>query len=256
MYTYFYDTYLKEKRWQSILSVIERRLFDFGIKGTVVRLAPFTHPRPILEEEIRRGSKNFVIVGNDITFSRLLSVGADLNVTWGMLPIGAPNNNLAQILGLPLNEAAVPVLSARKIEKVDYGLVNGRHFFISYLHLPEAKVKVSFEDSFTIESDKSQQEVAVSNLLPSPLNRRETVLRPGDGQLDAFIRPTYSGLVSALLKRKSYYEPSVFSFKKMVISSDKPVKVFADGREMVGKKIVVEIAPGKVKLIVGKNRKF
>jgi diacylglycerol kinase family enzyme len=226
------------------------------MRGNVIKLMPFNHPRALVEEEIRRGIKNVVVVGNDATFSRLLSSSADLNVTWGFMPLGAKNNNLADILGIPLNEASVEVLAARKIEKVDYGLINGKYFFISYLHVPSSKIKVTFEDSFTIESAKAKQELAVSNLLPSPLERRDTGLHPADGRLEAYVRPEYGGLISSLFKGKSYYEPSIFSFKKMVVTAEKPIKIFADGREMLGKKIVVEIAPGKVKLIVGKNRKF
>ena len=142
-YLYLYDNYLKERPFQSVVSIIETRLGDFEIVGKIIRLSTFTNPRVLVEDEMRHGVKNVVIVGNDDTLARVLTRAADLEVTFGFLPIGQKKNYLAKILGIPLNEKSVETLAARKVEKIDYGIINKNRFFLSYLYVPGPQVKIT-----------------------------------------------------------------------------------------------------------------
>ncbi len=116
-YLYLYDSYLQDPAYKNIIVNIEKRLRDFEIFGKTIKLSSFTNPRVLIEDEMRHGIKTVIIAGNDDSFIRILSRAADLNVTFGFIPVGQKKNHFAEVLGIPLNEKACEIVSARKIEK-------------------------------------------------------------------------------------------------------------------------------------------
>lgn len=255
-YLYLYDSYLKERPFQSIVSIIETRLGDFEIVGKIVRLSTFTNPRVLVEDEMRHGVKNVVIVGNDDTLARILTRTADLDVTFGFLPIGQKKNYLAKILGIPLNEKSVEVLAARKVEKIDYGIINRNRFFLSYLYIPGARVKIACDKSFTVSPGRDKFEIAVANLLPPPFESDKFVLQPQDGQMEVYFQPAERGLLSKLVKGRDKKITSMFPFQHLLVTSDKIITVLADGKETQESAVEIEVAKKKLKMVVGKGRQF
>lgn len=255
-YLYLYDNYLKERPFQPIISIIETRLGDFEIVGKIVRLSTFTNPRVLVEDEMRHGVKNVVIVGNDDTLARILTRAADLEVTFGFLPIGQKKNYLAKILGIPLNEKSVEVLAARKVEKIDFGIINRNRFFLSYLYIPGARVKIACDRSFTVSPGRDKFEIAVANLLPPPFESDKFVLQPQDGQMEVYFQPAERGLLSKLVKGKGDKITSMFPFQHLLITSDKVITVLADGKETQEAAVEIEVAKKKLKMVVGKGRQF
>jgi len=106
MYVYLYDNFLKNKRYDSLIKAIETRLTDYGIAGKIIRLQRYTNCEMLIEDEIRKGAKNIVIVGNDVTFGHVLSRAASCRVTYGFLPVGS-ENSIADVLGMTVEEAYV-----------------------------------------------------------------------------------------------------------------------------------------------------
>ena len=53
---------------------------------------------------------------------------ADSGVATGIIPLGKDANKIADMLGVPTGVAACDVISARIIEEVDIGVVNGLRF--------------------------------------------------------------------------------------------------------------------------------
>lgn len=255
-YLYLYDSYLKERPFQSIVSIIETRLGDFEIVGKIVRLSTFTNPRVLVEDEIRHGVKNVVIVGNDDTLARILTRAADLEVTFSFLPIGQKKNYLAKILGIPLNEKSVEVLAARKVEKIDYGIINRNRFFLSYLYIPGARVKIACDKSFTVSPGRDKFEIAVANLLPPPFESDKFALQPQDGQMEIYFQPAERGLLSKLVKGRESKVTSMFPFHHLLITSDKIITVLADGKETQEVAVEIDVAKKKLKMVVGKGRQF
>lgn len=256
MYVYLYDPALKEKRYQPIIKAVENRLTDFGITGRIIRLTPFTNTKPIIEDEIARGSKTFVVVGNDETFGHIMASSAALPVTFGYIPVGNASA-VATVLGIPINVPAVDVLSARKIEPLDIGWMNNR-YFISQVRIEPAVVSVEYDSQFRVHARDGAMGVTICNLLPflgRHLGPRAQRVHPQDAQLDAFLEPL-EGRRWFFGRRVAPQPASIFPFREMTIRGRRPFAVFADGRPSKEIALTIRLAREKLRMIVGKERTF
>lgn len=233
---------------------MEINLTDYGIAGKILRLNNFIDAKPVIDDEIKRGAKTVVIVGNDKTLGNVLSRGATCDCTFGFLPIG-PGNTIAEVLGIPVGVEACEVLSRRRKERLDVGYVNNR-FFVSQLYVHPAKVEVIYDERFRVTAN-DKMEVVVCNLQPffwkKDKRSHETyVVHPQDGKLEAFLRP----LTKKGWWGYTYEEPSVFPFEEMQISADHPFVVEADGKVTKELRLQIKLAKDKIEMIVGRNRQF
>ena len=254
MYVYLYDNFLRKKNFNSVIKAMEVRLTDYGIAGKILRLNNYIDVKPIIEDEIKKGAKTIVIVGNDSTFGQVLSRSATCDCVFGFLPVGT-NNSIAKVLGIPLGVDACDVLSKRLKERLDIGWMNNR-YFISQLKVKPAKIEVLYNESFRAAST-DKMEVVVCNLQPFYWKRfkndaKQQVVNPQDGKLEAFLRP--------LTKKKwwgyKYEDPSIFPFEEMEIIGREPFAVEADGKVSKEVKLKIKLARSKVDMIVGRTRKF
>lgn len=254
MYVYLYDNFLREKKHDSTIKAIETRLTDFGIAGKIIRLQNFTDAKAIIDDEIKKGIEQIVIVGNDETFGKVLSRAATCDILFGFLPIGSNSNNrIAEVLGIPVGVEACDVLSKRRKIKLDIGWFNNR-YFVSRLHIPPAKIKVEYDEKFAV-SAKDRMELVVCNLQPfnwSKKGKKDYVIHPQDGKLEAFLLP----VVGKKFFKDQYEDPSIFPFKEMVVSAKKPFLVVADGKNSKETKIKIRLAKKRIEMVVGRERKF
>ncbi len=255
MYVYLYDNFLKQKKFASTIKTMETRLTDFGIAGKIIRLQNYTNAHAIVEEEIKRGATAIVIVGNDETFGHVLSRAAICDTLFGFLPIGS-DNSIADVLGIPVGVEACDVLSRRRKVKLDVGWFNNR-YFISRLHIPASDVTVQYDERFKVSARQGAKiELVVCNLQPFEwrgMRKQDRVtVHPQDGKLEAFLRP----VLGKKIIRPVYEDPSVFPFEEMIVSSTKPFVVQADGKESKETKITIKLAKSRIKMIVGKGRRF
>ena len=255
MYIYLYDNFLNKKKFVDTVKACETRLTDFGIAGKIIRLQPFTNTESVIEDEIKKGAKTIVIVGNDATFGSILSRAATSDVLFGFLPIG-PGNSIAAVLGIPVGVEACDSLSRRRKLKLDIGWVANRNrFFISQLHIPPADITVAYDEKFTVSSKNGKMELVVCNLQPfvwQEKGRADYIVHPQDGKLEAFLRP----LAHKGIFRDVYEEPSIFPFEEMMVSSKTPFAVEADGNITKETKITIKLAKSRVQMIVGREMKF
>ena len=255
MYIYLYDDFIKKKKYDSLIKEIETQLTDFGIAGKILRLQPFTNTEKLIAEEIKKGATTVVIVGNDKTFGRVMSYAAYCKVYFGFIPVG-PENTIAEVLGIPTGVDACHVLSRRRRVRLDVGWVNNR-FFISYLHILPHAIRVAYDERFVVSTrGRNTMELVVCNLQPfrwKEKGGKDYVVHPQDGKLEAFLRPVKKTL---LLQKKQFEEPSIFPFEEMLVVSDTPFTVEADGRQTKEKKIKISLAKKRLNIIVGRGRKF
>lgn len=254
MYVYIYDNFLRKKNYLSTIHSMEVILTDYGIAGKILRLQNYTDSKAIIEDEIKRGAKTIVIVGNDATFGQILSRSATCDCTFGFLPVG-PNNTIAEVLGIPVGIEACTVLSRRRKEFLDVGWMNNR-YFVSQLHVKPSKLEVVYDERFKVTA-ADKMEVIVCNLQPffwkkDKKDKEEHVVHPQDGKLEAFIRP----LTKSSWWGYKYEEPSIFPFEEMIITGKEPFAVEADGKLSKEIKVKIKLAHSKVEMIVGRNRKF
>jgi len=254
MYIYLYDNMLKQKKFASIIQQMETRLTDFGIAGKILRLQNLTNAQAIIEQELDRGVTTVVIVGDDSTFGHILSRAATSQVLFGFLPVGS-NNSIAKVLGIPIGVDACDVLSQRRKVRLDVGWFNNR-YFISRLHIPPHAITVEYDEKFQVSCSFGTMELVVCNLQPffwkGTKHQRDVVVHPQDGKLEAFLRP----VIGRGVIRDKFDEPSIFPFEEMIVKSETPFVVEADGKESKETKIKIRLAKRRIEMIVGRDRKF
>lgn len=246
MYYYIYDSFLNEKKYFHALAKIETRLTDLGINGKINRLSFLKNLNQILSEEVKRGVKTIVIVGNDKTIGQAINLMVDLNVVIGIIPIGQPLN-LPKILGIPEEERACDVLSARIVKNFDLGKINN-YYFISSVEMVGQNISLECDNNYFINLMEKNNYINISNL-----NSIDGLItQPNDGQLDLFIKnkkKLFFGKNKTDLTRLSSREIKITSKKSL------PIILIDEGR-IIKTPAEIKIIPQKIKIIVGKNRQF
>lgn len=245
MYYYIYDEIVQEKRFEKELIALENRLADLGITGRVARLALFRNAHELITDELRRGTiTTIVAVGDDSTIHKVIDAVSEYDVAFGILPLGE-ENALATMLGIPEGVEGVDVLSARNIQQIDVGRLNGRRF-MTRVQFPEDKGTLSCGDAFTVTS-KGFGTIEVFNL---PLI--DAAIDPTDGILDAVVDVQ----VRRGVLRRPKQSRSKFEGRHFTVTYPDPVMVLMDGKEVRGKRFEIEVEPKALKIIAGKERVF
>lgn len=246
MYYYLYDSFLSQKKYYQILAKIETRLTDLGINGKINHLSFLKNIQQVLSEEVKRGIKNIIAVGNDKTFSQVINLAADLNVTIGFIPIGE-NNTIAKLLGIPEGEKACDVLSSRIVEKIDLGKINN-YYFLTSVEMIGQNISLELDDSCLINLEGQNSVVNISNLN----HVYQTDCRPNDDYLNVFIETREKKLFKSDKKTLSQ-----LAGKKIKITSKKTLPILlSDEKRIIKTPALAIILPKKIKVIMGKNRIF
>lgn len=244
MYSYIYDEFLQDRRHERELALVETRLTDLGITGKIVRLALFRDAVQVMRGEVKAGCTTLVAVGNDDTLYRAIEAVGDTKTVVAFIPIGA-STPMAELLGIPTGAEACDVLSARLVEEIDLGEVNGRRF-LHAAFLDGTNVTVMCEESYTVTPLRKCQ-MEIKNLAhPDEMG----VVDPTDGKLSLVTRlPKFS-----LLKKRE--DVGVIPFKKARFFAKGGAKMNIDGEEIEAQEFDVRAIPGRLRLVTGKNRKF
>ncbi len=247
MYVYIYDDYLNKSRYNKAVNRMEIRLTDLGLNGKIIRLSGIKNIKKAIENEIRLGAKTIVAVGNNQTVNKIIGaiISADVysdfqkQTLLGIIPIGN-DNSIASSFGIKNEETACNILLARRIEKIDLGIVNNFYF------LNQAKIQslgtVMEINNCLIESQK-KGEIKIINLLSDKEEKKDTLKSsPYDGLLDVVIK---SG------KR----DISFINAKKIKIENIKE-KLLIDDVLEIDTPVEIGVLKSAVSVIVGKDRIF
>jgi hypothetical protein len=251
VYYYIYDDYLGEKRFEKEVQKVEGRLTDLGIAGKIARLALFRNAESMIRDELRKGIETVVVVGNDETVRKVIDVIAQSGVVFGIIPIG-PKNEIARLLGIPQGVAACDVLSARILETIDMGSVNGRRF-ISGLSIPEFSGEITCDDRYRVYP-KEDGALEVWNLYEGSANDQGKISNPCDGKLETIIRTKPSSKLKLFGKKKAY--ESMIPLESFAIRSSDPMILFADGERMEATRFDVSVEAKVLRAITGRSRLF
>ncbi|MBI2474963.1 hypothetical protein HYV69_00880 [Candidatus Uhrbacteria bacterium] len=245
MYCYLYDEFIQgNKRYERELLDIENRLTDLGIAGKISRLALFRNAEEMIRDEIDHGVKTVVVLGNDDTVRKVLDVISESKITLGLIPIG-PKNELARLLGIPNGVEACDILSARRIEQIDVGTINGRKF-ITGVRVPDFKAELMCNDGKYRVVPTSHADLEIQNLAD--------ICNPRDGMLRANIHTLIRKGWGPFARHEQ--TNTVLPFQFLAIRSDKPISLYADGEEMQGTRFDIGIEAMILKVIIGKSRVF
>jgi len=270
-------------------------LADLDIAGEEVRCTPIRKVRDLIKEGVKKGYKNIIACGDDSIAQKVITSLATLRVKkakdlcFSIIPLRS--SKIAQILGIPSIDAAPEIISKRRIEKVDLGKLDDQYFLTSCsmgagespvklgsfwsklafmtqsVRYPEIQLK--FKEGFKVTVQPTK--VGIFNILDYhkgklslKINSQVSItVSPQDGLLDVII-------VSKLAKfnllryltdiQQNNFEKipgiSLFRTKKVTISSSGPIPITLDRQKVEKKRLVCEVIPQKLNVIVGKERRF
>ncbi len=247
MYYYVYDEFVQDPKFERELSLIETRLTDLGISGKIARLALFRDASELIRDEVRKGAKTVVAVGNDATLQKVIDAVADSGVALALIPLGQ-QNRIADLLGVPSGVEACDVLSARMIQELDTGSVNGTRFLHEITIHASAPPTIVCDKSFKLMPGRSV-DIEVRNLaLPDDMVRAAD---PTDGRLEVVMR----------IPKRTWYGSkrlmaTVVPVEQAVITCDSPMILEADGQSFESKEFFLKAIPNQLRVVTGKSRKF
>lgn len=258
MYFYIYDTFLANKKYTKTVSKIETRCARLGIDGKKRKL---TVLKSIFEEVgdiLKNEPPTIVIVGGDQTFYDAAVSMAGTKAVLGFIPVDS-GSIIAHVLGLPLNENACDVISARRIEKVSFGIINGQRFFSS-LEFDASKIILNADGRYSIVPKKIKT-AKVINLdllqfeqISEEPDFKKMAANPKDDFLEVLMGTP--GQKFWFLQKKEKRD-SLFFVKKLKITTKNPKNertIIVDKNRTVKTPATVELAQEKLKIIVGKDR--
>lgn len=248
MYYYVYDEFVQDPKFEREIANIETRLTDLGIQGKIARLALFRDASELIRDEIRKGTTTVVAVGSDLTLRKVIDAAADGGVAIGIIPLGGTDNFIADMLGMPQGVAACEVISARIIDELDTGVVNGRRFINHFEFTPTGKVRITCDRKFDL-SPKKRAHVEIRNLAMADETVRAA--NPSDGKLEVVIRVNERNWFGRKTVRTT-----IVPVKEARIVSDEPLDVSIDGERLTAKELKIKVLPKQLKLIIGKARRF
>lgn len=249
MYFYLYDAFLRDKKYERILAKIEGRLLELNILGKSEKLTLLKSMRDVVKNAIKRGAETIVAVGDDQTVSKIITHVADEDIILGIIPIGN-NTQLASSLGIPQGIASCDILSSRIVERIDLGKANDA-FFVSYLELsPSQELLLECDHgSFHIEPTGKPHTITIYNFGDEGKD-------PRDGILELVVRSPGEGK-SGIFRKSMHSTPSLFPIQQVKIKSfGRSVAAHADGQTVIKTPMTVQVIPKKLRVIVGKKRRF
>lgn len=244
MYLYIYDNFLTDKKYQSRLYRIENRLVDLGIKGRVVRLNILKNMAEVVEDGIKEGVKTVVVVGNDLSFSKIINIIANKNVVLGIVPVDN-KSKIGKILGIPPLDAACEVLAQRIIKRIDLGMV-GSYYFIDAATITNEETIVKFS-KFSISTTSKNNVVSFNNLGVFVIGSKTGYSSsPTDNKLELVIETDKKG-----------QNLTILPFKKVRVECTQPgAFIIADQATKLKPPLTITVVSQKLKTIVGSGRLF
>ncbi len=244
MHVYIYDEYLNKPKYNRAINRLEIRLTDLGLNGKIIRLGGIKNIKATIQNEIKLGAKTIVAVGNNQTINKIIGSIIDTEIygdfqkktLLGLIPVG-DDNSIASSFGIKNIDEACNILLARRIEKIDLGLV-GNYYFLNQASIQSAGTTIEIDD-YSLEIEE-RGEVKIINLLSDPEEKIKS--NPHDGKLDVLIRT-----------RKK--DESIITVKKIKINNPEE-KLLIDGVFEIGTPVEIGVMRDKVNVIVGKDRLF
>ena len=259
MHVYIYDLYVTQPKFSNTITRVETRITDLGLNGKIIRLGVMSSLYDSIENELNKGAKTIIAVGNNSLLNQVINSVARLtalnsvnkNIPIGFIPIGKKDNEIADHLGITLNEEACDILSARRVQKLDLGLINN-YYFLTQATITTEGTTVEIDKNYSIEI-LEEGEVGIVNL-PINVEMPENIKSNAkDGVLELFIKTRNAKKFLPISTGKP--NQSVFSFQKLkIINSKYPVII--DNSINIPTPVNITIAKEKINLIVGKNRSF
>lgn len=247
MYYYVYDEFVQDQKFERELALIETRLTDLGISGKIARLALFRDATELIQDEVKKGASTVVAVGNDMTLRKVIDAVGDSEVAIAIIPLGNTDNKIADLIGMPKGVEACDVLSARILENIDLGIVNGRRFLHELHTTNVVGVSINCDGQFSL-SPMRKSVLEVRNLADE--DDEVPAAQPTDGKLEVVLRTPKKGWI------KNQTGVTLVPVEQATIKCDAPIQISIDGELFEGDEFRIQVIPNRLKVVTGKGRKF
>lgn len=263
MYYYIYDQFLSHKKYDKVLTQIESKITDLGIKDRIIKMSILKSVKELVTDAIRKGAKTIIAVGNDQTINQVVNLTADQDVVVGIIPID-DNNSIANFLGISDPLEACEIISARKVETINLGEINN-DFFINSVKIYENNLCLDCDNKFTLSLTNKNNVVSIYNFSSenSVDFNQQNFFNPKDNFLEVVVEPrentSFNKFFKKFLKiKKNQIPESIFRVKKINIKNppSKSGSVLVDNFKILKTPLSIKISAKKLKIIVGKERKF
>lgn len=263
MYYYIYDQFLSQKKYDKVLTQIESKITDLGIKDRIIKMSILKSVKELVTDAIRKGAKTIIAVGNDQTINQVVNLTANQDVVVGIIPIDS-NNAIANFLGISDSLEACEIISARKVETINLGEINNE-YFINSIKICENNLTLECDNAFTLSLTNKNDVISIYNFF-SKVNANfnsQKFFNPKDNFLEVVVEAkanaSVSNFLQNLLKTEKKQTPeSIFRVKKINIKNppSKSGSVLVDNFKIFKTPLNIKISDKKLKIIVGKERKF
>ena len=195
MHTYIYDSFVNQQKYNKIISNVEIRITDLGLNGKIVRLGLMSSLTNIIKNELNKNAKTIIVVGDNTILHQAINSIAKIKqeiktiTPIAFIPIGK-NNSIADLLGLTSAENACNILSARRKETLDLGLIN-EHYFLTEAEISTENTIIKIDKNYSIKITKPGKiriiNIADKQKLPQRINPQAN-----DNILELYIKITKS----------------------------------------------------------------
>lgn len=258
MYIYLHSVSFHGGRYAALWNQIDIRLNSLGMHGRKYRISDIDHNIfPIVAEEVKKGAHTVVAVGDDQLFIRLVEAAAAFeNLTAAYLPL--ESTYLSKILGIPPQDLACDVLSARIVEKFNLLCVNKNNYIFRPLELKMDDLKLADEEiNWVLKSFEPDYQLVIGvdwrlwkSLYADVFKQMSVDLNPEKVNVLLFKNDGKSWF-----GREAEFDWSFFQAKKFYLKRN-------DGEALtltpacVTKLAELKVSTHPVKVVVGKNRMF
>ena len=251
MYQYIYDSFLSNKKYDKELMQIEAKLIDLGIKGKIHKLNVLKNFESYIKGIADKKTGCLVVVGDDRTVAKILNTLAEKDIVLGIIPIG-DENIIADFFGIPKGEKACETLAARKIEEIDLGKFSGQ-FFLSSVEFFGEGISILCNNKYEIKGLPNTEKIGIYNLCLEGPNIN--IFNPQDEELELISFPKKSKGIFRL-KKQNLKESLIKIKKAKILSSSKTSSVVIDGEKIIKTPVEISVSLKKLKVVVGKGRRF
>ncbi len=129
MYYYVTDSFVKQdKAALRILNKVNFKLTQLDMLGEVAEVTKYRPMKRVIEDGIAKGHTTIIIIGDNRSLNQAaMCVIGKPQIVLGLIPVGQ-QVSLGRALGLDRVDELADILAARKVEKLDVGVVNNRIF--------------------------------------------------------------------------------------------------------------------------------
>lgn len=249
MNIFIYDSFLNHKKYDKLLARLETRITDLGLNGKIQRLSLMRNVKDAVRNELKRGAKTIIAVGNNKIINQVINSLAGSPVPLGVIPVGDENNEIAAGLGIRSSLEACDVLAARLLVRLDLGLAD-KTYFLKSAAIDNKETVIDMSDDYTIETSNKGL-IQIFNLAdPNVKLLPQIRVLPDDGILELAINSQSS---KNIFRKEE--DQSIFKIKRVVINNPK-TQLILDGSISLATPAVITVAPQILNVIVGKNRGF